>query len=60
MHNQTGGSKRKWETFQHNGVMFPPEYEPHGIPIIYKGTEIKLPILAEEYATIYANFIESE
>ena len=27
----------KWATLEHNGVMFPPPYHPHGIKMLYKG-----------------------
>jgi hypothetical protein len=27
----------KWKTLEHNGVYFPPEYEPHGVKMKYKG-----------------------
>jgi hypothetical protein len=30
-------SKCKWEVLEHNGVLFPPEYIPHGLPIQYEG-----------------------
>jgi len=50
----------KWETFHHNGVMFPPEYEPHKIPIIYKGEKIQLKPEEEEYATMFARYIDTE
>lgn len=55
-----GKEKQKWKTLQHNGVLFPPEYVPHNIPILVKGNPIKLPLLAEEYATLYAKYIDSE
>ena len=55
-----GGNKKKWDTFEHNGVMFPPEYVPHGIPVLYKGSSVKLSPLAEEFATLYAKYIETE
>lgn len=57
---QLGGSKKKWTTLEHNGVMFPPEYEQHFVPVIYNGKEIVLDKEAEEYATMYAKFIDSE
>lgn len=60
---QFGGkhtNKPKWKTFQHNGVLFPPPYEPHHIPIIYDGVKIILDEESEEYATIYAKFVDSE
>ena len=36
---QFGGTK-KWTTLEHNGVLFPPEYTQHNIPIIYKGEKV--------------------
>ena len=50
----------KWEKFHHNGVMFPPKYIAHGIPILYNGQKIVLSPEAEEYATIFARYIDSE
>lgn len=58
--NQMGGSKKKWVTLQHNGVLFPPEYIIHGVPVIYNGQNVKLEKDAEEAATLYAKFIESD
>lgn len=29
-------SEIKWKTLQHNGVVFPPKYEPHGVKVKYK------------------------
>lgn len=62
LHLQFGGaeSKNKWSTFVHSGVMFPELYKPHGIPIKYNGTDIKLPPLAEEYATLYAKYLDTD
>lgn len=50
----------QWKTLEHNGVLFPPEYKPHNIPLIYNNEEIKLNPLSEEYATLYAKYLESE
>lgn len=58
--NQFGGAKRKWETLEHNGVFFPEPYRKHNIPIIYQGQEIILDEIAEEDATLYAKFIETD
>ena len=55
-----GAGKPQWTIFRHNGPMFPPEYEPHKIPIIYQGEEIILPPLAEEYATLYSKYIGTD
>jgi hypothetical protein len=29
----TSSAKRKWDTLEHNGIAFPPEYQPRGITI---------------------------
>ena len=58
--NQLGGTKYKWTTFEHNGVLFPPEYIKHNIPIIYDSTKITLNSDAEELATLYAKFIDTD
>ena len=47
------------KTLEHNGVLFPPDYEKHDVPVIYNGKKIVLDEKAEEYATIYAKYIES-
>tara|TARA_B110001452_G_scaffold42271_1_gene32427 strand:+ start:859 stop:2181 length:1323 start_codon:yes stop_codon:yes gene_type:complete len=44
----------KWQTLEHNGVIFPPLYEPHGLPLKYDGESIKLPPDCEEVATMFA------
>jgi len=46
---------KKWDTFEHHGVMFAPDYEEHGIPIKYDGKEIKLNLDAEELATYWCS-----
>lgn len=52
----------KWQTLQHNGPYFPPEYVPlpKGIHLIYDGQPIVLNPLAEEAAYFYATFIDHE
>ena len=55
-----GGGKPQWTVLQHNGPMFPPEYIPHKIPVIIGGKEVILPGQAEEYATMFARFIDTE
>ena len=49
-----------WKTLRHAGVMFPPEYKPHGVPVIYEGKRIKLTPEQEEVATMYASMLESD
>eukprot|EP00168_Porphyra_purpurea_P015508 TRINITY_DN4791_c0_g1_i12.p1 TRINITY_DN4791_c0_g1~~TRINITY_DN4791_c0_g1_i12.p1 ORF type:complete len:505 (+),score=184.84 TRINITY_DN4791_c0_g1_i12:153-1667(+) len=59
-----GGNKAegevKWTTLEHNGVFFPPEYEPHGVPLLYAGKELYLPPEAEEVATFYASKLQTD
>jgi len=55
-----GAGKPQWTVFRHNGPLFPPEYEPHKIPVKFNGEEIVLPSLAEEYATLYARYIGTD
>ena len=58
--NQLGGAKKKWDTLIHNGVLFPPNYVPHNIGVIYEGKEVHLDPEAEEIATLYAKYIDSD
>ncbi|EPY23796.1 DNA topoisomerase I [Angomonas deanei] len=55
----TKGEKR-WDTLVHNGVMFPPDYVPHGIPILYKGEVFKMTPEEEEVATMFAVMKETD
>lgn len=47
-------AKVKWSTLTHHGVVFPPEYEPHGKKMFYKRQPVDLTIKSEEIATFYA------
>ena len=38
----------KWKTLQHNGILFPPEYEAQGIKIKIKGETVNLDVNQEE------------
>ena len=58
--NMFGGGKPQWTVLQHNGPMFPPAYIPHKLPVIINGNEVILPEQAEEYATMYAKFIDTD
>ncbi|KAF2303812.1 hypothetical protein GH714_023548 [Hevea brasiliensis] len=51
--SSTDGQK-KWTTLVHNGVIFPPPYQPHGIKILYKGQPVDLTPEQEEVATMFA------
>lgn len=52
--------ERRWETLKHNGVLFPPPYEPHGIPILYEGKEFALTPEEEEIVTMFAALREHD
>lgn len=52
--------KKKWTKFIHNGPLLAKPYVKHNIPIIHKDKRIVLPELAEEMATIYAKYTDSE
>lgn len=54
-----GSNKPQWTVLQHNGPMFPPPYQPHNIPVIINNEKIILPEQSEEYATMYAKFINT-
>jgi len=54
-----GGGSKQWSTLYHNGPLFPELYKPHKIPIIINDIEIILPELAEEYATMYARYLNT-
>ena len=51
---------KKWTHMEHNGVLFPPEYEPHGIKIKYKGEPIELSPEQEEVATFWGQVIDTD
>ena len=53
-------SDQKWQTLKHNGVLFPPDYQPHSIPVYYDGKPVKLDPEQEEVATMYASMLESD
>jgi DNA topoisomerase-1 len=55
-----GKGKKRWSTLQHNGVLFPPEYVEHNIPVIYNGEKVELYKDAEEAATMYAKYTDTE
>jgi len=44
---------KKWDTFEHHGLLYAPDYQPHGIPIRYEGKKVELSTESEELATYY-------
>jgi DNA topoisomerase-1 len=55
-----GGIKKQWTVLRHNGPMFPPEYQKHNIPVIINNQNVILPILAEEYATMFSRYFDTK
>ncbi|KAK1274463.1 DNA topoisomerase 1 [Acorus gramineus] len=48
------GEGQKWTTLEHNGVIFPPPYKPHGVKMLYNGQPVDLTPEQEEVATMFA------
>jgi DNA topoisomerase-1 len=60
-----GGKSKKdgavmWTSLKHCGVLFPPEYVPHGVKMLYDGQPVDLTVEQEEVATMYAVMIETD
>ncbi|KAI1407064.1 hypothetical protein F5Y13DRAFT_135219 [Hypoxylon sp. FL1857] len=51
----------KWTTLEHNGVLFPPPYEPlpKNVKLIYDGTPVNLHVEAEEVAGFFGSMLNS-
>ena len=39
----TSVTNKKWTILEHNGVVFPPPYKPHGVKMLYDNVSIVLP-----------------
>jgi len=50
----------KWTTLSHAGILFPPEYVPHGVRMLYDGQPVGLTPEQEEVATLYAGMAGSD
>ncbi|KZT10810.1 uncharacterized protein LAESUDRAFT_644274 [Laetiporus sulphureus 93-53] len=57
-----GDGTVKWQTLEHNGVYFPPPYEPlpRHVKMRYNGKTLDLPLESEEVAGFYAAMLETE
>jgi DNA topoisomerase-1 len=53
------GGKPKWSMLHHNGPLFPQLYKSHEIPVIINNEKYILSDLAEEYATYYAKYLNT-
>jgi len=51
----------KWTTLEHNGVVFPPPYEPlpKDVKMLYNGVPVTLPVTAEEVAGFFGAMLET-
>lgn len=49
-----------WKTLKHCGVLFPPEYQPHGVKMLYDGKPVDLTPDQEEVATMFAIMKETD
>ncbi|GAB4826222.1 hypothetical protein Ancab_009087 [Ancistrocladus abbreviatus] len=56
----SSGEGQKWTTLVHNGVIFPPQYQPHGVRMLYDGKPVDLTPEQEEVATMYAVMLETD
>ena len=60
----TGGNSSKgetrWTTLEHGGVLFPPEYVPHNVKMLYDGVPVDLDPEQEEVATFFAVMKETD
>jgi len=55
-----GSGTAKWNTLVHSGVLFPPEYEPHGVKMLYDGKPVELTPDQEEVASMFAIMKETD
>jgi DNA topoisomerase-1 len=53
-------SVKKWSTLEHHGVLFPPEYTPHQIPLHYDGQPVELTPEQEEVSTWWSQVIGTD
>jgi DNA topoisomerase I len=56
-----GDGTKKWETLQHQGVIFPPAYEPlpKSVKMLYDGKPISMHPDAEEVASFFGSMLNS-
>ncbi|XDT21637.1 Eukaryotic DNA topoisomerase I, catalytic core [Nakaseomyces glabratus] len=60
--NEKNDDTIKWVSLKHNGVLFPPEYEPlpSHVKLYYDGKPVDLPPAAEEVAGFFANLLHTD
>lgn len=59
---ELGYGTKKWDTLEHNGVLFPPPYEPlpSHVKLYYDLKPVNLPVAAEEVAGFFGAMLESD
>lgn len=50
----------KWSTLEHNGLYFPPPYDPHGVRMLYDGKPLDLVPECEEVVSFFAALIGTD
>jgi DNA topoisomerase-1 len=55
-----GESTIRWNTLEHAGVLFPPEYQAHGVKMLYEGLPVDLTPEQEEVASFFAVMKETD
>ena len=58
--NDNEDSTKRWDSLEHNGVIFAPKYIPHGVKILYKGEPITLNSYQEEISTYWAGILDND
>lgn len=58
--DSNGDGEVRWQTLEHAGVLFPPEYQPHGVKMLYDGVPVDLNPEQEEVATFFAVMKETD
>ncbi|KAJ3532095.1 hypothetical protein NM688_g7475 [Phlebia brevispora] len=60
--NEANDGSEKWQMLEHNGVYFPPPYEPlpPTVKMRYNGQDVNLTPVAEEVAGFYAALLETD
>lgn len=61
-YDAAGNGEKKWDSLHHNGVIFPPPYEPlpSYVKLYYDGKPVDLPLEAEEVAGFFGTMIDSD
>lgn len=57
-----GSGEERWQLLEHNGVIFPPPYEPlpSYVKLYYNGKPVNLPPAAEEVAGFFGAMVETD